>query len=382
MKQHNKYGFTLIELLVVVIIIAVLAAVAVPQYKKAVLKSRFSTLMPLAKSVAKGNEVYYLSNGFYADRKDKLDVEGPGTTPEGTQVNVVDSDDYNYVIASRTGLPNKYIVYQKHSPKFAENIHCEAEDKNIPAIELCKSLGGYEIGGSQTDGYVTYVLEGIQGIDDTLPTSLTKLAESLCEGKPNCTATIKGKTVVTEECSGQVTNAEYSSYSCTNTTYSEKKEKIGHTMKKTISNNGCSSSACYIRITEKDLDDTTNWTYYTNIDCRSTSISQYGVCDDGFSSFSLSTRDGLNRQSLSIKAFGGDPYAGVISGSVSTNSYWQQYEGNSFSVIGKTTVTYNDSNATFITRNPQDGDRVIKSETCATTDADWLTGSCKPGTAI
>ena len=64
-------AFTLMELLVVVLIIGVLAAVAVPQYKRAVLKSRFSTLMPVANSLAKGNEVYYLSQGEYSKQEPK-----------------------------------------------------------------------------------------------------------------------------------------------------------------------------------------------------------------------------------------------------------------------------------------------------------------------
>ena len=76
-KRVTNRAFTLIELLVVVLIIGILAAVAVPQYKSAVIKSRAVTLLAVSKALLDAQEVYYLANGNYAADVADLDIEIP-----------------------------------------------------------------------------------------------------------------------------------------------------------------------------------------------------------------------------------------------------------------------------------------------------------------
>lgn len=89
--HKSPRGFTLIELLVVVLIIGILAAVAVPQYQKAVDQSKFVKITVLVDAIRNAQKVFYLANGRYASNWGELDgyVELPNVTSGGGNSNYV-----------------------------------------------------------------------------------------------------------------------------------------------------------------------------------------------------------------------------------------------------------------------------------------------------
>ena len=71
-------GFTLLELMIVVIIIAILAAIALPQYLKTAERSRAAEALQILASIRAAEHRYRVENGAYTAGLANLDIDVPG----------------------------------------------------------------------------------------------------------------------------------------------------------------------------------------------------------------------------------------------------------------------------------------------------------------
>lgn len=146
--MQKQTGFTLIELLVAILIIGILAAIALPQYRMAVEKARVMGYLPGLRTLRGALERYQLQTGELSCRLDVLDIEPPAggvyiggdiVYPDGSRYHIQgggECESIYYYPAADTASRNLSIESYLDSKRFI----CWAYENDAFAQRFCRSL--------------------------------------------------------------------------------------------------------------------------------------------------------------------------------------------------------------------------------------------------
>ena len=142
-----KKAFTLIELLIVVLIIGILSAIALPQYQKAVVRSRCVKGMVTLQALSQAQREYKLANGVYGGDTESLSIYFDDTVTCG---------NYNTYVGCSIPIAktNIYFAWIGYHESTGYRWECHVPEDDVLGNQICSTYqrewggnGGYSQNG-------------------------------------------------------------------------------------------------------------------------------------------------------------------------------------------------------------------------------------------
>ncbi|MBO4707611.1 MAG: prepilin-type N-terminal cleavage/methylation domain-containing protein [Elusimicrobiaceae bacterium] len=152
----NKKGFTLVELLVVIMIVGVLTAVALPQYFKAVEKSKCSEAVTILRDISSAQHSFFLTHNEYSDNFDSLDIN----------FSDIDGETINGDIMSTSNFDITPFLHQKFGEKGEKNLAVASrikDDDTIYAVYIDLETGDFLCEDKNKKDNITCSILGFDG---------------------------------------------------------------------------------------------------------------------------------------------------------------------------------------------------------------------------
>ncbi len=153
-RRRYVGGFTLIELLVVVLIIGILSAIAIPQYQKAVARSRAVEAITTLRALTTAQEEYYMANGGYTKNLEELSVQVKNTKYyEFVCKSVKDGDNLDTCYAHGNQFTPTFEAYSPFTGDRPETGKMWCVANSAQQHDICRTFGPLDMGTAEGKGY-------------------------------------------------------------------------------------------------------------------------------------------------------------------------------------------------------------------------------------
>lgn len=163
-KMNKRFYFDIV--LLGVLVFGILFSLALSQYRKAVLKSHIATLLPIVKSIAQAEDLYFSANGTFTENLDDLNISLPGFSAftdrdgdlaysDGEGKMTVVAGGYPYGQLNQSGSKENFIIYIGLLPSSGQSygkVRGCADASNELATSVIKSMCKGNTWGSYSYG--------------------------------------------------------------------------------------------------------------------------------------------------------------------------------------------------------------------------------------